>query len=255
MRSMWSGSIGFGMVHVPVKLYTAVREQEPKFKRYHSKSKSYPRQVQMVDDEVVPMIDLCSVYETPNGLVEFTKDELSSLKPASAHHMQVQEFVPMDSIDPLYVEKTYFLGPERNAETAFTLLGKSLDALKRAAIVNVTLKTKEHLAAIYVNRGVLSLSTLYYEAEVVADNAIYHDQEDVSDEALDLARQYIEAMSSDCFDPSMYRDASFDRLMALIRAKENGLVISTPDELVRKAAPADMLAVLRRQIEERKVAA
>lgn len=256
MRSMWSGSIGFGMVHIPVKMYTAIREQEPKFKRWDPVSQSFPRQIQMAGDIEVSLSDLTKVYEIEKGhMVEITAQDLDKLTPESKHHLDVAEFVPLDSIDPLYFEKTYFLGPDKDADMAFTLLGKALAGKGSAAIVRITVKTKEHLAAIYVNRGVLCLSTMYYEAEVVAGNAIYHDLQDVADDALELACEYIDAMSSDCFDPSNYRDIHHDQVMAMIQNKAAGLDTPAKDVKVRKAPPADILVLLRTQLEARKVAA
>lgn len=250
-KAIWKGSIGFGMAHVPVKLMTATRDQEPKFKRWHAPTKSYPNQVQMVNGEIVPLAVMTSVYDTGTALVEITKEDLLTVAPVSKRHMQVMEFVPRSNIDPLYIEKTYFLQSD-DADYAFALMAMALEKRDVAAIVRVMMRTKEYLAMIYVDRGTVRLSTMFYDAEIVADNGVYFsgcfsEIPALTDDAVDTACALVDAYFNDEFNAAKYKDVYSMRLLEMIEKKEAGVKVEPT--MLPKAPKGDILTTLRTQLE------
>jgi DNA end-binding protein Ku len=167
--------------------------------------------------------------------------------------MTVLEFVPLSTIDPIYVEKTYFLEPDKGGELAYDLFGAAMEAEGSVALMKCFMKTKEHLAMVGVNTdGTLTLSTLYYEDEIVLDNAHVRDHK-VDDKQLAMARMIIASDTSEAYDPSKYKDEHTGRILAMIADKVEGKVLEAPTP-IKSVASVNILDQLTKTLEGRKVA-
>jgi DNA end-binding protein Ku len=247
-RSLWSGTISFGLVNIPVKLVTAVRKQDVRFHQLHAKDhvRIQQRRVCPRDGEEVAWEDLVKGYEiAPGQYVVVEPDELEALDPEATHTVDIEDFVSLDQIDPLYYDSSYYLVPDQAGTKAYRLLLDVMNETGRVGIGKVVLRTKQYLCAIRPLDGALSLSTMNFDDEVVH-------QEDLeglpgpdvaaSERELRLANQLVEAMSTD-FDPSKYEDTHRQAVLELIEAKAAGQEIVT--EPARPAAPViDLMEAL-----------
>src|ERR671910_2515687 len=169
-RAIWSGSISFGLLNVPVKLYSAVSKQTVSFRelREGDGSRVKHKRVAEEDGEEVPYEDIVKGYEiSPEQYVIITRDELEEIDPKRTRAIEIQDFVDLDDIDPIYFEHPYYLGPDKGAEKAYALLTKAMRDERKVAIARFVLRNKEHLAAIRPMGDVLTLTTMRFADEVV----------------------------------------------------------------------------------------
>ena len=169
-RAIWSGSISFGLLNVPVKLYSAVARRSIALReiRESDSARIKHRRVAEGTDEEVPYEEIVKAYEiTPGQYVPISKDEMASMAPEKTRAIDVQDFVDLDEIDPIYFDSPYYLGPADGAEKAYSLLAKAMEASGKVAIARFVFRNKEHLAAIRTSDGVLTLTTMRFADEVV----------------------------------------------------------------------------------------
>ncbi len=169
-RSIWSGSISFGLLNVPVKLYSAVARRNIALReiRESDSSRIKHRRVAEGTDEEVPYNEIIKAYEiTPGQYVPIGKDEMEALRPDKSRAIDVQDFVDIEEIDPMYFDSPYYLGPADGAEKAYSLLAGAMASSGKAAIARFVFRNKEHLAAIRAADGVLTLTTMRFADEVV----------------------------------------------------------------------------------------
>jgi DNA end-binding protein Ku len=254
-RAIWSGSISFGLLNVPVKLYSAVARRNIALReiRDSDSARIKHRRVAEGTDEEVPYENIVKAYEiTPGQYVPLSKDEMSSLAPEKTRAIEVQDFVDLDEIDPIYFDSPYYLGPAEGAEKAYALLAKAMESSGKVAIARFVFRNKEHLAALRTNGGVLTLTTMRFADEVVAASELEEVLPDkapkVAKREQEMAEQLIDSLSTD-FDPGAYRDEYREQLLALIERKAEGKEIVASEAEAPKATKApDLMAALEESI-------
>src|SRR3954447_1284896 len=174
-RAIWSGSISFGLLNVPVKLYSAVSSQKISFNelRQSDSSRIRHKRVAEADGEEVAYDEIVKGYEiAPEQYVVMTRDELDDLLPKKTRAIEIQDFVDLDQIDPIYFNQPYYLGPDKGAERAYALLVKAMEDSHKVAIARFVLRNKEHLAALRPTNGVMTLATMRFADEVVSAEGV-----------------------------------------------------------------------------------
>ncbi len=254
-RAIWSGSISFGLLNVPVKLYSAVARRNIGLHQIRESDGARIRQRRVVEgtDEEVPYEEIGKAYElSKDQYVPLSKDELAALAPEKSRAVEVQDFVDLDEIDPMYFDSPYYLGPADGAEKAYSLLAAAMEASGKVAISRFVFRNKEHLAAIRPADGVLTLTTMRFADEVVPpselDEVLPEKQEKVAKKEQQMAEALIESLSTK-FDPAGYRDEYREQLLALIERKAEGKEIVAPETVEPKATKApDLMAALEESI-------
>jgi len=255
-RAIWSGTISFGLLNVPVKLYSAVARQGISLReiRESDGARIRHRRVAEGTEEEVPYGEIVKAFEiTPDRYVPLSKEEIGALAPEKTRAIEVQDFVDLDQIDPIYFDSPYYLGPAEGAEKAYSLLARAMDESGKVAIARFVFRNKEHLAALRPSDGVLTLTTMRFADEVVPPS----DLEDVlpagkpkaARQEVEMAEQLIESLTRE-FDPSAYRDEYREQLLALIERKAEGkdvLDAPAPEERKATAAP-DLMSALEESI-------
>ena len=254
-RAIWSGSISFGLLNVPVKLYSAVARRNIALReiRQSDSARIKHRRVAEGTDEEVPYDEIVKAYEiTPGQYVPIGKDEMAAMAPEKTRAIAVQDFVDLDQIDPIYFDSPYYLGPADGAEKAYSLLAAAMKASGKVAIARFVFRNKEHLAAIRTSGGVLTLTTMRFADEVVPTSEL---EEVLPDEAptvakkeQEMAEQLIESLSTD-FDPGAYRDEYREQLLGLIERKAEGKeIVASESEAPRATKAPDLMAALEQSI-------
>jgi len=253
-RAIWSGSISFGLLNVPVRMYSAVARRNIALReiRESDSSRIKLRRFAEGTDEEVSRDEIIKAYElTPGQYVPLTKDEMQALAPEKTRAIEVQDFVDLDQIDPIYFDSPYYLGPADRAEKAYALLAKAMQASGKVAISHFVLRNKENLAAIRSDGRVLTLTTMRFADEVVpaAELDFLPDKEQKpAKREQEMAEQLIESLSTD-FDPSAYKDEYREELLGLIERKAEGKEIVASDIEKPKATKApDLMAALEESI-------
>ena len=253
-RAIWSGSISFGLLNVPVRMYSAVARRSIALReiRESDSVRIKHRRVAEGTDEEVPYDEIIKAYElTPGQYVPLTKDEMQALAPEKTRAIEVQDFVDLKEIDPIYFDSPYYLGPADGAEKAYALLAKAMQASGKVAICHFVLRNKEHLAAIRSDGKVLTLTTMRFADEVVpaSELDILPDKETKpAKREQEMAEQLIESLSTD-FEPAGYKDEYREQLLALIERKAEGKEIVASEAVAPKATKApDLMAALEESI-------
>ena len=256
-RAIWSGSISFGLLNVPVKLYSAVSKQTVRFRelREGDGSRVKHKRVAESDGKEVPYEKIVKGYEyAPDQYVVLSRDELSELDPKRTRAIEIQDFVDLDDIDPIYFEQPYYLGPDKGAERAYALLVQAMQEARKVAIARFVLRNKEHLAAIRPMDDVLTLTTMRFHDEVSSpqdlDGEVFEEAKPKKPEKreLEMAKQLIESLTSD-FEPDKYRDEYREELLDLLERKAEGKeVVSAPSEEPKPTKAPDLMAALEESL-------
>ena len=254
-RAIWSGTISFGLLNVPVRLFSAVARRNISLReiRDSDSARIKHRRVAEGTDEEVPYENIVKAYElSPGQYVPLSKDEMAALAPEKTRAIDVLDFVDIEEIDPMYFDSPYYLGPADRAAKAYSLLAAAMRASRKAAITRFVFRNKEHLAALRASDGVLTLTTMRFADEVVPaselDDAIPDKKPKVAKKEREMAEQLIESLSAD-FDPDAYRDEYRGQLLALIEQKAEGKEIVAPETEAPKATKApDLMAALEQSI-------
>jgi DNA end-binding protein Ku len=254
-RAIWSGSISFGLLNVPVKLYSAVARRGIALReiRESDSARIKHRRVAEGTDEEVPFGEIVKAFEvTPGSYVPIGKEEMAALAPEKTRAIDVLDFVDLEEIDPIYFDSPYYLGPAEGAEKAYSLLAAAMKASGKVAIARFVFRNKEHLAAIRTSGGVLTLTTMRFADEVVPaselEEVLPDKAPEVAKKEQQMAEQLIESLSTD-FDPSAYRDEYREQLLSLIERKAEGKEIVTPESEEPQATKApDLMAALEESI-------
>jgi DNA end-binding protein Ku len=254
-RAIWSGSISFGLLNVPVKLYSAVARRSIALReiRGSDSARIKHRRVAEGSEEEVPYEEIVKAFEiTPGNYVPLSKEEMSALAPEKTRAIDVQDFVDLEQIDPIYFDSPYYLGPAEGAEKAYSLLAAAMKASGKVAIARFVFRNKEHLAAIRTSAGVLTLTTMRFADEVVPTDELEEvlpaKAPAVAKREREMAEQLIDSLSTD-FDPSSYRDEYREELLGLIERKAEGKEIVTPQTEAPQATKApDLMAALEESI-------
>jgi DNA end-binding protein Ku len=258
MRSIWKGSVAFGLVNVPVKVYSATEEKDVRFHQVHAQDGGrirYKRTCEL-DGEVVEYADIAKAYESDDGRTVILTDEDFAQLPANAtREIEVASFVPADQIDPLYFDKSYYLEPASSSTKAYVLLMRTLEQTDRIAIVNFALRQKTRLAALRVRDDVLVIQTLLWPDEVRdAQFPSLDESVTIKPAELKMASMLVDSFADD-FRPEDYTDEYRVELQQLIDAKLEGEeAFPTPEkeDEGEDAEVVDLLAALQRSVERHK---
>jgi DNA end-binding protein Ku len=254
-RAIWSGSISFGLLNVPVKLYSAVSKKSVSFRelRESDGSRIRHKRVAEADGKEVDYNDIVKGYEiAPEQYVVITKDELEELDPKKTRAIEIQDFVDLDDIDPIYFDHPYYLGPDKGAERAYGLLVKAMEDQRKVAVARFVLRNRESLAALRPMDGVLTMATMRFADEVVSPDEISEvlgeDAEAPQKKELDMAKALIDSLTSD-FDAGQYRDEYREELLALIERKAKGeSIVATETEAPQPTKAPDLMAALEESL-------
>lgn len=254
-RSIWSGSISFGLLNVPVKLYSAVARRSISLREIRASDSARIKHRRFAEgtDEEVPYEDIIRAYEiTPGQYVPLGKDELAALAPERSRVIEVEDFVDIGEIDPMYFDSPYYLGPAEGAEKAYSLLAAAMESAGKAAIARFVFRNTEHLAALRAADGVLTLTTMRFADEVVPpselEDALPESRAKVAKKEQQMAEQLIDSLSTE-FDPASYRDEYREQLLALIERKAEGKEVVAPEPQAPRATKApDLMAALEESI-------
>jgi DNA end-binding protein Ku len=247
-RAVWSGSLSFGLVNVPVKAFSAVHDHDVHFHQLDPKGDriSYEKRSsktgQKVDkDEIVLGYEL-----SPGHYVQLDPDELAELRPGSTRTLEVNDFVDLSEIDPVYYQNTYWLAPaDEPAAAAYKLLASAMEDKSRVGIGTVVMRNKQYLAAVRPVRGLLAMSTMRFADEVVAGEDVDGMPVGKAPDAkhIKLANQIIDALATD-WDPTRYHDTYTEELKSLIEAKAKGKKIVVEEEAPAEANVVDLMQAL-----------
>jgi DNA end-binding protein Ku len=242
-RAIWSGAISFGLVNIPVKLFSAVSRKTVRFHQLDSADgqRISQKRVNPRSGDEVPYENLVKGYEIgPERYVVITPDELESLEPEKTRSIDIEGFVDLGEIDPIYYDHPYYLAPGKGAEKAYKLLLDGLEEANKVAIARVVIRSKQSLVAIRPRDGVLAMETMLFADEVVPPDSLEELESDgkvkTTKKELEMARALIDSLTTE-FDPSQYRDDYRDSVLDLIERKAQG------EEIVVEAAPPEPKAV------------
>jgi len=248
--TIWSGNISFGLVTVPVKLVSAVRSKDVRFNQLEegTGARIRYRRVSEASGEEVPNERIQKGYEIASGqYVVVDNEELEKLTPKASHTIEIQDFVDLEQIDPVYFEQPYYLVPDRAAERPYRLLIEAMTDLQKVAVGKIVLRAKEHLVAIRPLDGGLCIETMRHSDEVIPMESLEEIPRDddiaPNEKELDMARQLIEALAAD-FEPDKYHDEYREQLLGIIEKKAAGEEIVAEPLVEEPAKVVDLMAAL-----------
>lgn len=251
-RAMWSGSISFGLVNVPVKLFTAARSKDIGFNQLHAAdgARIQMKRVCSVDGNEVPYDEIAKGYEvSPDRYVLISQAELDALAPEVTRGIDIESFIDLEEIDPVYFENSYYLVPDKGGAKAYGLLLAAMRESGKIALGRIVLRSKQYLVALRPAGNALAMSTLYYPDEVVDQDELsgLPEQTAFADRELAMAQQLIAALSED-FEPEKYHDEYRERVLDLIEQKASGQPIQIEAKPENAAPVVDLMAALEASI-------
>ncbi|NUP65278.1 MAG: Ku protein [Nonomuraea sp.] len=255
MRSIWKGAISFGLVTIPVKLYSATEQKDVSFHQVHRDDGGRIRykRVCTLDGEEVPYADIAKGYELATGeMVVLTDEDFEDLPLTTSRRIDVLQFTPAEQIDPIYFAKSYFLEPDAQGAKPYVLLRNALESSGQVAVVKVALRQRESLATLRVRDGVFVLETMLWPDEIrTPDFGFLEEDIEVRAQELKMAESLISTMESD-FDPSEYHDTYREALQQVIEAKVAGKEVIAPREEEEAGPAVDLMAALRASVDAAK---
>jgi DNA end-binding protein Ku len=249
-RSIWSGAISFGLINVPVKLYSAVSRKTVRFHQLNGQTghRIAQKRVDSVTGEEVPYEDIVKGYElTRDRYVLITQEELDTLDPERTRTIDIEDFVDLAEIDPVFYDHPYYLVPDKGAAKAYGLLLNAMAEAGKVAIARVVLRSKEQLVAIRPAGDVLTMETMIFGDEVVPadtlDDLPAEGELTVSERELAMAKQLVESLATE-FEPGKYRDEYREKVLDLIERKAEGAEIAVQPEAPEPTQVPDLMAAL-----------
>lgn len=253
MRSIWSGSVNFGLVNIPVTLHPATKSKSLSF-RLLNKEDKHPVKYKKIDEaENTPLEkeEIVKGYEFEKGQFVVLEDkDFEAAEIKTGRTIDISDFVKIDQVDPIYFQKSYYLSPTKTSAKAYKILAEALEKEDRAGIAKVVMRNKQHLAVIRPKEGMLVLETMFYNDEIVLPAQLRSLVEDieVSEKELTMAEQLIQSMSAD-YRADKYTDQYRNNIQEIIDAKIRGREISVP-EIQPRAEVVDIMGALKESIEK-----
>jgi DNA end-binding protein Ku len=254
-RSIWKGAISFGLVTIPVKLFSATEEKDISFRQVHPEDGGrikYKRVCEKCGNEI-PFAEIAKGYEMPDGrMVILEKEDFDSLPLATTKAVEVVQFVAEDDVDPSYFDKTYFLQADGPGVKPYVLLRDALTKSAQSAVVKVALRSREALALLRPKDGVLLMHTMLWPDEL-RDGSFAAPPADVkvSDAEVTMAQSFIDALAGD-FNPEEFTDSYREALETLVQSKAEGIPLAEEPEAPKEAEVVDLVAALRASVEAAK---
>jgi DNA end-binding protein Ku len=254
-HSIGSGTLSFGLVSIPVKMFTAASSESLSFNLLHEKCGGRIKQQQICPacNEVLDRSALVKGYEfSKEQYVRFTDEELKKLETEATRMIDIAEFVPLDQVDPIYFEKTYYLGPDKGGDKAYRLLTDAMLKTDRVALAKFVMRGKENLVLIRASQDGLMLHTMYYADEVRDFGEIDKGKEaSIKPGELDLATRLIDELSTKEFKPGQYHDEYRDKLLGVIEQKVEGKEITSVAPQAQRTQVIDLMEALKQSLETR----
>ncbi len=253
-RAIWSGSISFGLVNIPIKLYSAVSRKQVAFHQIDARTgaRVKMKRVSAADGSEVPYEQIVKGYElSPEHYVLIEPGDLEGIDPESTHTVEIEEFIDLADIDPIFFDTPYYVAPAKTAEKPYALLVRAMEAQGKVGIARFVMRTKQYLAALRPKDGKLVLSTMIFADEVAPVEEVTElasmDDVKVSDKELAMASQLIDSLSTD-FEPERFRDEYRDRVLELIERKAEGQPALVPAPAAKEAGVVDLMAALEASV-------
>jgi DNA end-binding protein Ku len=250
-RSLWNGAIRFGLVNVPIKVYGAASSKQIRFRELHVTDGAplEHKRVCAKEDKEVPYDEVVRGYETsPGRYVVLTKDEIEAPTRERGKTIDLEDFVPAEQVDPIFYDKPYWLGPQKDADEAYSVLLAALEKTGLVGIGRFALRTREQLVALYPVDGALRISTMRFHDEVVEpdDLDLPQPQKKVSDKEAKMADALVSSLRTE-FDPTEYDDTYRERVLEVVEAKAQGKQIVVP-EVNEESGDTDLMALLEQSV-------
>ncbi|HET6772707.1 MAG TPA: Ku protein [Acidimicrobiales bacterium] len=257
-RAMWSGAISFGLVNIPIKLFTAVNRKSVSFNQIDTRtgSRIQYRKVSAADGEEVPAEQIAKGYQLGSGeYVLIGDDELAALDPVASRSIDIEQFVDLDEIDPLYYDSAYYVAPDKAARKPYALLTRAMEEEGKVAIARFVMRSKQYLAALRPKDGVLVMSTMVYADELNDSSQLVDDVDDVdvSPKELTMATQLIESLTEP-FEPERFEDTHRNQVLDLIDRKAAGEEVVAAPEPAAEDKVVDLMAALEASVRDAKAA-
>ena len=249
-RAIWTGTISFGLVSVPVRMYSAIDESDLRFHLVHEPDggRIGYQKVCKAENEPVPDGEIVKAYEVKEDeLVVLTDEDFAAAKAEGVKSIEISDFVPYDEIDPIYFERTYYLGPQDGGEKVYSLLREAMEDTGLAAIGKYVMRDKQQLGCLRIREGVITLEKLFFHDEIRSVKDIAPRKTKVPKAELEMATALIEQFRGD-FEPERYEDTYREALLKVIKAKQKGETI-TAVPAAEEEEPADLLAALKASVE------
>ncbi len=258
MRAIWKGAVSFGLVNVPIRLYSATENHDVQFRQVHREDGGrikYQR-ICSIDGEIVSYDDIAKGYETEDGdMVVLTDEDFKDLPSKSSKEIAVEKFVPIDQIDPMLLDKCYYLEPDKASTKPYVLLRDALEKENRMAVVSVSIRTRMTMAVLRVRDGVIVMQTMLWPDEIrKPDFAHLEDEGRATKQELAMADLLIEQLAGD-YVPDDYEDDYATALQSLVKAKVEGGEVQVAEESKDESGEVvDLLAALKRSVDKAKAA-
>ena len=253
-RPIWSGSISFGLVNVPVKLFSATSPKEVRFHMVHDKDggRIQQKRVCSVDGEEVSWEHIVKGFEISKGrYVTVTKDELAAFNPKATRSIDIEDFVDLNQIDPIYYDHTYYLVPDRGAARPYALLREAMRKTGKVGVGQFVLRTKQYLAAVRPMEKALALSTMLYADEIVSVDeleGVPGAEAKPREKELHMAEQLVESLAAE-FDPKKYKDTFREQVLALLERKAEGQeIVAEPTEEEPRGKVVNLMDALAKSL-------
>ena len=253
-RAIWSGSITFGLVNAPVRIYSAIQEHKLHFNLLHRKDDSPIGYEKICKKEGKPVDDdeIVKAFEYRKGeFVYMEEEDFAAAKVEGVRTIEITDFVPYADIDPIFFAKTYFIGPDEGAEKVYSLLVRAMEGSELAGIAKFVMRDKQHLGCLRVRDGALTLEQLYFADEIRPIGEIKPRKARVEKRELDMAQSLIENFATE-WDPTRYEDTYRDELCAVIKAKRKGKDVHEAAEVEEPEEAIDLMEALRQSVERTK---
>jgi len=253
MASIWKGHLTFGLVSFPVRLFTAARGETVSFNQLHKTDNSRVKQIIycQAEDKPIPRTEIVKGYEyEKDHYVVIEEEDIKKVAPKTAKAMEILEFVKEQDVDPVYLESSYYMGPDEGGEKPYALLFEALKDTKYCGVAKIAMHNREHIVIVRPGTTGMILHTMYYADEVKKQDEYRTDTSSVNEKQLNLAKMLIDSLAAD-FEPQKYHDTYRANLEAMIQAKVEGQsVVETPSAHI--APVIDIMEALKKSLEQKK---
>ncbi len=253
MASIWKGHLTFGLVSFPIRLFTAARGETISFNQLHKTDNSRVKQMLycQAEDKPISRSEIVKGYEyEKDHYVVIDDEDIKKVAPKTAKAMEILEFVKQDQVDPVFLESSYYMGPDEGGEKPYALLFEALKDTKYCGVAKIAMHNREHIVIVRPGSTGMILHTMYYADEVKKQDEYRTDTSSVNEKQLNLAKMLIDSLAAD-FEPQKYHDEYRSNLQEMIKAKVDGhRVVETPSTHI--APVIDIMEALKRSLEQKK---